>query len=176
MRIKPSGNQRRGSAIVETALVAVVLFMVVFGIFEYCRLLYVLQVTRNAARDTARFAAVHTSGGTMPGDASSFSQTDLVNLVNTGKIGSVKYGTGLCGSDTNIVAKNVTIFTVDPAGLNQTPPVIQPLSGSQWNTAAFGQFIAVKVEGKYRPVLPSLLFMQSEMDFTVVVMVNSEAN
>jgi Flp pilus assembly protein TadG len=158
------------------ALTMTILFMVLFGIFEYCRLLYVLQVTRNAARDAGRFAAVHTSGGTMPGDAVSFTHADLVNLVNTGKIGSVKYGTGLCGSDTNIVAKNVTIFTVDPAGLNQTPSVVRPLTGTTWTSAGFGQFIGVRVQGTYKPILPSLLFMQANMNFDVVVVVHSEAN
>ena len=176
MIIKSKKTQRRGVATVEMAFVAVLLFMFLFGIFEYCRLLYVLHVTSNAARDAARFASVHTSGGTMPGDPASISQTDLVSLLNTGQIGSITYGTGLCGSEGNIQAMSVNIFTVDPVALNQTPPVIQALSGSQWNTGTFGQNIAVQVTGTYQPLLPSLLFMPASVPFKVTVMVGTEAN
>ena len=50
------------------AFVSILLFMMLFGILEYCRLLYVLHLASNAARDAARFAAVHTGGPTMPSD------------------------------------------------------------------------------------------------------------
>ena len=50
---------RRGSAIVEAAIVLPIFFLFIFGVFEYARFLLVLNVTTNAARDAARWAAVH---------------------------------------------------------------------------------------------------------------------
>jgi hypothetical protein len=70
----------------------------------------------------------------------------------------------------------VDIFTVDPAGLAQNPAVAQQLSGSAWNSAGFSQNIAVRISGNYRPVMPSLLFMNSTVPFQVTVMVSSEGN
>ena len=63
---------RRGSAIVEAAIVLPIFLMFVFGVFEYGRFLLVLNVTTNAARDAARWAAVHandqrTADSSVPG-------------------------------------------------------------------------------------------------------------
>jgi Flp pilus assembly protein TadG len=169
-------SRRRGATTVEMAFVSILLFLFLFGIFEYCRLLFVMHVTQNAARDTARFAAVHTSGGTMPGDPATISQSDLINLMNTGQIGTTVFGSGMCGMQGNIQGMTVTVFTVDPVALAQTPPVIQPLAGSDWTTGSFGQNIAVQITGNYQPVLPSLLFMNSSIPIQITVMVSTEAN
>ena len=163
-------------ATVEMALVSILLFLFLFGIFEYCRLLFVLHLTENAARDAARFAAVHTSGGTMAGDPTTISQSDLQNLCKTGQLQGITYGTGLCGMDGNITGLTVTVFTVDPVALAQSPAVIQALSGSTWDSAAFSQNIAVQITGTYQPVVPSLLFMSSGVPFSVTVMCSSEGN
>ena len=46
---RPRRGKRRGAAIVEMALVAGVFFLFLFGIFEYCRLLFVMRLTTNAS-------------------------------------------------------------------------------------------------------------------------------
>jgi Flp pilus assembly protein TadG len=176
MITRKSNFKRRGAAVVEMGIISIILFMFLFGLFEYCRLLFVLNVTANAARDTARFAAAHTGGGTMSGDPTSFSQTDLVNIMTTGQTQGVTYGTGMCGMQGNISGFSVTAFTVDPVALAQSPPVVQALSGSTWNTASFDQNIAVQVTGTYKPVLPTLLFMNASVPFSMTVMVSSEGN
>jgi hypothetical protein len=51
---------RPGAALVETAAILVVFLMVLFGVFEYCRLVFVQQLVENAAREGARFAIVNT--------------------------------------------------------------------------------------------------------------------
>lgn len=63
---------RRGSALVEAAFVLPIFLTFVFGVYEYGRYLLVLNVTTNAARDGARWAAVHandqrTADSTVPG-------------------------------------------------------------------------------------------------------------
>lgn len=157
-------------------MVSVLLFMFLFGIFEYCRLLFTLHLAQNAAHDAARFASVHTNGGTMPGDPTTIAQSDIVNIVTTGTTQGVTYGTGMCGMQGNIQNFTVNVFTVDPTALAATPTVVQQLSGSSWNSAAFAQNIAVQITGNYQPIVPSLLFMGSSIPITVTVMFNSEGN
>jgi len=177
MLIRTTGrNRRRGVVTVEMAFISILLFLFLFGIFEYCRLLFTLHLAENAAHDAARFAAVHTGGGTMPGDPTTFTATDVTNVATYGTAQGITYGTGMCGMQGNIQGYNVTAFTVDPVALAATPTVVQALSGSSWNSAAFSQNIAVQITGNYQPILPSLLFMNASVPFTVTVMFSSEGN
>ncbi|HEY8505687.1 MAG TPA: TadE/TadG family type IV pilus assembly protein [Gemmataceae bacterium] len=48
------GGARRGAAIVEFAVVAPVLFLVIFGIIEFGRAMMVLQILNGAAREGCR--------------------------------------------------------------------------------------------------------------------------
>src|SRR4029077_20340838 len=52
---------RPAAALVETAAVVIVFLLFLFGIFEYCRLIYVQQMVENAAREGARYAIVNTT-------------------------------------------------------------------------------------------------------------------
>ena len=133
------GRKRRGAATVEMALVSVVFFMMLFGIFEYCRFLFLLHVTNNAARDTARFACVKTSGGNMVGDPLIITQADIEGLALTGQLGGVQVCSGMCGFQNNITGFTVTAFTVDNAAYYNASPTATPQASSQWNSAAFSQ-------------------------------------
>lgn len=181
MLIRRPKTQRRGAATVEAAFVSILLFLMLFGILEYCRLLYVMHLANNAARDAVRFAAVHTGGPTMPADpmppavaSSPYAASDLQTLTTTGQIGSEVIGTGMSGMTGNLQNYTVQIFTVDPTALQSG--VVQQLAGSQWNSATFSNPIAVTVSGTYTPVLPSLLFMNASIPFQVTVLCSSEAN
>lgn len=55
---RPRRTARRGAAVVEMALIAPLLFMLVLGIVEFGRALSVAQLLTNAARDAARQASV----------------------------------------------------------------------------------------------------------------------
>ena len=50
MRKTSSRRARRGAALVEFAFVASALVLILFGIFEYARYLFLLQIAENAAR------------------------------------------------------------------------------------------------------------------------------
>jgi hypothetical protein len=178
MMIRRASAKRRGATAVELGVVSILLFMMLFGIFEYCRLLYLLHTANNAARDTVRFAVVHTSGGgAMPGEPLTISAADLDSIVRTGlTTGGFSAGSGMGGMANSIENLTVEIFAVDPVGLAQTPQVVQPVAGSTWNSAGFSQHIAVRISGNYRPVLPSLLFMGSTVPIQVTVMASSESN
>lgn len=150
--------------IVETALVMAIALLFIFGILEYGRYLMVLHTTNNAAREGARYAVVHT------GDGTTLSQ--VVAVVNT-KMASV---------NAQMQNYNVNVFTADPSGIYNSsgtaiyPPNIVALSGSSWNSAAYGCPIVVQVTGTYNPILPSFLFLNSNLSIKATAMMNSEAN
>jgi len=169
-------NTRRAATTVEMGVVSILLFMMLFGILEYCRLLYFMHVANSSARDAARFAVVHTNGGTMPGEPTSISTADLEAIVRTGKLGSTVIGTGLGGMDRSFDNLTVEIFAVDPVALAQTPPVVQAAPGTTWNNATFSQKIAVRIRGEFKPMVPPLLFMDSAIPVQITVMASSEAN
>ena len=59
MKTRPTAR-RNGAVMVEVVFVLGIFLMVLFGIFEYSRYLYVLHMVNNAARDGARYAVVNT--------------------------------------------------------------------------------------------------------------------
>src|SRR5580765_730888 len=52
-------NRRGGATTVEASVVISVFLLFLFGLFEYCRFIFFLHVSTNAARDGARYAAVN---------------------------------------------------------------------------------------------------------------------
>jgi len=176
MILRNRTRQRPGATVVEFYVVSILFFMMLFGIFEYCRLLYVMHVANNAARDAVRFAVVHTNGGTMPGEPTSISLSDLDAIVRTGQLGTLTVGSGLGGMDQNIEDLVIAIFAVDSTGLSQNPPIVQAATSGIWSDAEFSQKIGIRITGNYRPVLPSLLFMNSTIPIQITVLASSEAN
>ncbi|MCI0455362.1 MAG: pilus assembly protein [Gemmataceae bacterium] len=59
---------RHGAALVETAAVLIVFLLLLFGVLEYCRFLFMRELIANAAREGARFAVVRTVGPTIESD------------------------------------------------------------------------------------------------------------
>jgi len=113
----------------------------------------------------------------LPGDPSTISDTDIINIAKFGTIGGQNVGSGMAGMQNNIEGMNVSIFAVDMAALSQSPPVIQPdPSNPNWTSAGFGQMIAVRISGSYRPALPSLFWLSDTIPFNVTVMYGSEGN
>ncbi|HWG46142.1 MAG TPA: TadE/TadG family type IV pilus assembly protein [Gemmataceae bacterium] len=158
-------DRRRGVTIVEMAFVLSFALLFLFGILEYGRYLMVLHTTNNAAREGARYAIVHT------GDGTTLSQ--VIAVVNS----------KMAGVDSQIQGCTVNVFSADPTGIYNSssgtaiyPPTIQAVSGSSWNSASFGSPIVVQITGTYQPILPSFLFMNSNMSIQASAMMNSEAN
>lgn len=179
MRLAPRPTRRRGSTLVESALVIAVFLLVLFGIFEYCRFLMVLHVANNAARDGARFAAVNVN---CPSDriATKKAEIEAYTLARMGGVDRQMQGcqiavyscdqSGFASSPPRVVAKS------NPAG--QTVDPFAAVSGSNqladWNAAAFTERIAVRVTGTYTPILPSFLWMQSTAPVKIVAVMGSE--
>lgn len=51
-------NNKKGAALVEMALILPLLMLIIFGIFEFGRAMYITNTLNNAAREGARRAAV----------------------------------------------------------------------------------------------------------------------
>ncbi|VTR97415.1 TadE-like protein OS=Singulisphaera acidiphila (strain ATCC BAA-1392 / DSM 18658 / VKM B-2454 / MOB10) GN=Sinac_7490 PE=4 SV=1: TadE [Tuwongella immobilis] len=135
---------------VEFAVISIPLFLVLFGIFEYGRYVFILQMMENAAREGARFAVVNTFSPTVAADT----QTRVRRF--------------LSGVDVNAFGSQATInvFAADIAGNNL---------GSAQN-AAFGTYICVQVVGDFRPITPNLFFSGSSFRMDIRALMNSEAN
>ena len=156
---------RRGSAIVEASLSLTVFCLLLFGVFEYCRYLFVLHTADLAAREGVRYASVNSDKPT------TFDYTDFTDAGGTSYQSIVNYtGSKMgqsSGSQTTTatgifsgysgIQYTVTVFPVDPAGLLLTPAVVQAKTQqSGWNNASFPDRIAVRITGTFKPFLPNL--------------------
>ena len=72
-------RKRRGAAVVEFAVVAPILFLLVFGMIEYGRLVMVQQVLTNATREGAR-------KGVLDGSTTSEVETTVTNYLTSANI------------------------------------------------------------------------------------------
>jgi len=184
MIIRKTNRKRSGATTVEFAMVAILLFTMLFGILEYARFLFMYHLATNAARDGARFACVHTNGGTMGADAERgvpaepaiITADDVKELVRTGMFNNARYGTGMVGMEGQIEGYTCDVYSVTNTQLTATPPDLDPSGKPAWNAAGFQDKIAVRVSGTYRPVVPNLIGLSSTIPFTVTVLMSSEAN
>lgn len=182
-------RRRRGLTIVESALVMSVFLLLLFGMFEYCRFLMVLHVSNNAAREGARYAVVNMDKPT------DFDYVDFTDATGKKFDNVQKYTTARIGQIhiRNIENFRVACYAVDPAGLALSPPVVRPKakptapSGTYpdpfnntdpnrvpWNNSSFTEKIAVTVDGNYRPILPTFLFMPSSISVRTTSVMGSE--
>jgi Flp pilus assembly protein TadG len=145
---KPRPGSRPGAYLVELALVVTIFVMVLFGILEYSRLVYVRQVVMNASREGARYAVANVTDTTVVSDTTAFVKTKM------------------CGLDSQTSYYNCQVYLSDSSGTN---------IGAA-GTATFGQYIAVQIDYDYTPNLPTLLRLSSTIRITARDLMLSEAN
>jgi len=151
-RTRSEGNggnkRRRGAAMVETAAVLSIFLMLLFGVMEYCRLIFIRQLIENASREGARFAVVNTSDPNLVADTQA-TATRVMGGMNNG-----------------LQNYTVSVYQADSNGNN-----IGPASSAQ-----FSQYICVQIDGDYIPIAPLLLLLGNNLHFTQKTMMYSEAN
>jgi len=105
LRIKNFKQDEKGSSLVEYAIGATVFLMAVFGVLEFGRALWAHNALTDAARQGARYGALHTSGGA--------EDSNIKNLVVYGKTsgGTKPIVPGL--STTNVVITRSADFSVN---------------------------------------------------------------
>ncbi|HVK18957.1 MAG TPA: TadE/TadG family type IV pilus assembly protein [Fimbriiglobus sp.] len=147
-------DRRRGAAVVEAALVIGLLFLVLFGIYEYGRLLMVQNLAEHAAREGAREAVVQfTADRDQDGlDAA----TDRVRAAVLQAMGSQ--------------LPQVDGFRIDVVRADPTTGA----DAGPWYAARHGEPIAVRVTGTYRPA--ARFFMPATVPVRVQATMSSEAN
>jgi Flp pilus assembly protein TadG len=134
----PNRQPRRGLALVESAAVISIAFLMIFGIFEYGRFLMVANVMEHAAREGARYAVLQSSLNPSPG---SQSQTAYVNQVKANIIQRVKDKMGPAQHQISNLQITVT-------ALDQTTGA----DAGDWDDAKHTQPVAVRITGTYKPV------------------------
>jgi hypothetical protein len=182
---KLSNRRRGGATTVEASVVISVFLLFLFGMFEYCRFIFFLHVSTNAARDGARYAVVNLDKGT------SFDFND-VTWGGTPYKSIKNYVADRIATNGKMLENyKVEVFPCDNAQLSQATPIVtrksaaanptlprnptSPYGGElAWNAASFGERIAVRINGIYRPVLPNFLLMKTTYDMNIIVTANSE--
>jgi len=122
---KPRQGRRWGAATVETAVVMIPLVMLLFGVFEYGRLLMAWNLLNNSAREGCRFALANNT---------QYSTSALFSTAVTSQVTS-----RMGGQDT----KAFTGFTVTVTGTHNGSNV------SDLTTLVPGDPITVTVTGNY---------------------------
>ena len=148
--IRISNTKRSGAAVVEMAVVLLIFLMFLFGILEYCRYMYHLQIMDNAAREGARFVVVSTY--TYGSNLEEKTKEEVLDK--------------LVGANNSLENFEIQVYQSDQLGNNIGPAA----------DAEFGEFIAVKIEGDYSPVLPSFLFLGNKIPIKSIAIMGSEAN
>ena len=154
MLIAMKTKGRRGATAVELAAVIVVFTMIMFGILEYCLIVYSQNIVENAAREGARYAVVNTTTDTTAGVQA------YVNNYLAGQGASQFVGYS--------PSSNITVYMADPVtGLN---------TGSSWLNTGWGNSIGVSVTGTYQPVVPGMYFLTGSLTVTGTCVMTIEAN
>ena len=146
--------ERRGGAVVETALVLPIVLLFLFGIMEYGRYILALQVVTNAAREGCRYAVTHTQPVTIAGVTTGNATSDVTNTI-----------TAFLGGQ-QLSSQAIQVYLSDSKGNNL----------GAWSNAQPGQFICVQVTGNYTAMLPSLLSMPSSIPVAAESVMICEGN
>ena len=117
---KSRGKRRRGNLMIETPIILIPFLSLIFGVFEYSRLMMDWNLLNNAAREGCRYAIANNTSTTI--------STNVQTLVTT-------FMAGQTTSFTN--------FTVSVTGTHQG--VSTPV-----NNLSAGDMVTVTVSGTYK--------------------------
>jgi hypothetical protein len=149
MRCRIKSQTRRSAAtVVEMAAIISVFVLILFGIVEYCRLIWFQQLMINASREGARYAVVHSADDNCVAASQARSREAM----------SAAYDQG-----SNY---EINVFKADDAGNNTGIPY----------DAKFGEVIMVEMECDYHPLLPNLLMMDATIRLKAKAPMTCEAN
>jgi Flp pilus assembly protein TadG len=78
-----AAKRRKGTAVIEFALIALPLFSLLFGILEYSRFLMELNLVTNAAREGCRYALANNTSTTISSDVTNLVTAYMGGQANT---------------------------------------------------------------------------------------------
>jgi len=114
-------RRQRGQSLIETALMIVVIFTVVFWIFEICELMYTYTVLADAAHEGVRYAIVH-SGGDVSGTQARVLQFAQLSMHNVSGMSTSVTFPDTATTPPNRVRVKVTYTYVPYLAIFTTPP------------------------------------------------------
>ena len=123
-------DRTRAQALVEFALVAPIFFLMLFGIIDFGRYIYYVQVLNNAAREGARYAIVHGAEG----------------IPSTGPPDDPS------GTAVKATVKNYLVGVIDGGALTITPTWTSQAGMPAPNIR--GTLVTVHIDYQFRSVIP----------------------
>lgn len=118
-------KRQEGTGVVEFALVAGILFMLLFGIWDFGRLFDAWLVTTNAAREGARYGAVY--GGQL-----SYSDSDVINTAKQKAFDYLQSGFGTRTDVTSYTTGNVNVQFPSGRAIGEPVEVTVSLQVEVW--------------------------------------------
>jgi Flp pilus assembly protein TadG len=146
---------RRGSTLVQTAIMLPMVLLFLFGILEYSRYVMLLQILNNAAREGCRYAVMHTNSVVLNGTTYGNNTSDVTTIVTNTLAGQA------------LASQAVSVYGSDALGNN---------NGNTWQNTQSGQWITVKITGNFASLLPTFLHMASTIPITAESVMRSESN
>jgi Flp pilus assembly protein TadG len=125
-------TRRRGATLVELTFVVLIFCMLMFGIMEYCLIIYTSNLVENAAREGTRYAVVNASDATVVSDTQAYAKSLMGGL------------------DMTMTGYTCNVYLADSNGND-----IGSAAGAQ-----FGQYICCDISINYVPVTPGLIFLK----------------
>jgi Flp pilus assembly protein TadG len=167
-RFPPRRRRRRdiGQALAEFALVAPIFFLILFGIIDFGRYVYYVQVLNNAAREGARYAIVHGSRSLAPtgppASGTITSDYDGANVVSTTR----GYATGVIGDS--------TVLAIVPTWWHygSEPDPAAPLNGGDGDNGR-ENLVQVIVTYQFRSLIPVVPIPPIEVKGSATLVVNN---
>jgi hypothetical protein len=163
-------DRSRGQAMVEFALVAPMLFLLLIGIVEAGRFVFLTEVMNDATKDGARYAIVHGAdavcpSGPMPGEP-----------YNNGT------GTTSCdfpGANVMQVVQDSAMSLVDLGDLTVHPPIwtdradlVNPVpTGPNTGSNERGNYVSVFLDMSYKPLIGTVV----DMTFLPDIFISAES-
>jgi Flp pilus assembly protein TadG len=130
-RIRRQRYRTRGQALVEFSLVLIPFLVILMGVYDLGRAIYMMNSTAEAAREIARVTVVHPFGGTK--DLGTSAQTTSVINTQRGLVPNLS------------ITPSTDIVCVDPAD------TVQPDSQCY---AHGDRFVRVHVTADFEPITP----------------------
>jgi Flp pilus assembly protein TadG len=151
---RSGGKRRRGSALVEAALVLPWVLLFLLGIMEYGRYLMTLHLFTNAVTMGAAYAAKHTDSIYLNGSSYGNANSNVTTIVSNALAGQTLSG------------QAINVFESDALGNNV----------GTWTSAQAGQYVCVQITGTYQFMVPKLLGLPSTITPTFQCVRLSEGN
>jgi Flp pilus assembly protein TadG len=139
-------KRRPAATLVETTVVMSACLVFILAIFEFGRLLMMRNLIDNAAREGARQAVTNTTTHT-PRD---------IQATVTSYLAGQQFQT-----------LTILVYQVDPATGNNI---------GAWNSATYGNSIAVEIDAAYKPMLPGMGWVAATVNLKSKAIMRSESS